>query len=351
MTDLDLLGCGSPHWNSADVLSAITPGSINGVGAFWKGWDHAFGDPRSFLGRCINQKQIKLIRIQLKYSKAHDLTPIPYLQQHLPEVQQFAVNHPAAKVWISPSTEYSSNNMTALQQVADMVHHLAPACGLVMNPNTGFPAIPGLPSEHHGPGFSAGSDGFASLDGFSAADGNVENWLAKQSGPFKALWTEELNMNVAGGTQEPDLRTHSPTADLIRSLIRLGSPKGIEPQHTFVGNPIPFDKINLYKSHAENNGVDIRGNHPCIIITEKATHLDIVDCHGNLIEQAPWYSDFEAAPEAPKQKRERYYATEYGFKIGQKALKSSESEFVYFRVNGKYFGGCNPAFRDGGFLW
>jgi hypothetical protein len=340
LVGLDLLGLGNKSWNVNETLNSFPAGTA--IGCF----DNTFGDVMPHLITLINSGKVAAVRGHIWWDYGHKIVPLDFLNKKLPRWEGLAKQFPNVKVYVSHSCEYSESSVTNVQKRVDLVKQLCPSCIPVQAP-MGSPAIPGVMTEEHGKNATAGLGQIASTDGQSLFDIDAEAWINKNK--FADIvfgWGARFNLSTAGNATPPPDRKNPPSANYIISVLRLFEPKG--PPPAFFAPSLVLTKPSLYKTHSEDNGVDSRANKPCLIIPERANHVDILTHDKQLVGSFPLYGSFLGG-------MWRYYSGTpnglkmYGFQIADKAKALSGSPWVVFKANNKLYGPVHPVFRTGFF--
>jgi hypothetical protein len=358
---IDALGLGDHNWNFKDTLAVWPQGWALGV--FDSDWPGSFGDPRARVIQLLQTGKVPALRVQLYWSPQHMLAPEGVIKARAPLWEAIATQFPSVRVYLSPSCEYKSNDVHAVQHLVDLIRQLAPSCVPVLVPMPPSPTIAGVMSEEHGSKASAGHNQLASMDGSDPFDLDIEAWVNRQQSAgaeIAFLWCARCNGSEAGPLVPIPQRTAFPNHKDILSMVRIGSPKGTppKPNFPFTARVFPFDANRIYKSHGEDGkgDSDLRDNKPCIIVDAKAGSAEVLTKDGQLVGRLGYRDSFLSPPGHPEIHRFRYYSGApsgsnlYGYEFGQKALALSGSEFVWIRVGSTTYGPCNPAFRTGSFL-
>jgi hypothetical protein len=363
---IDALGLADKDWPFKDTLDVWPNGWALGV--FDSMWAGSFGDPRQKVIQLLQTGKVPALRVQLFWSSVHMLAPDGVIKARAPLWEAIAKQFPNVKVYLSPSCEYKSADVHAVQHLVNLIRQLAPSCTCVLVPEPPSPTIAGVMTEQHGthnlsvPGGIA-SHHEASYDGADIFDTDIESWINHQratGAEIAFLWCARCNGSEAGPILPIPQRTAFPTRKDMLSLIRLGSPKGTPPQPNFpfTARVFPFDANRIYKSHGEDGkgNSDPRDNKPCLIVDSKAGSAEVLTKDGALVGRLGYRDPFVAPPGHPEFHRYRYYSGApsgsnlYGYEFGQKAMAMSGSEFVWIRVGSTVYGPCNPAFRTGSYL-
>lgn len=340
---VDVLGFGHKRWKPATVLQAVP--ADKGLGVFYD----TFGDVMPKLRTLFSQRCYPFIRIHMHWDNNHRLIPLRKLNTALPRVENFAKEFPCTKVYVSHSCEYNDKNSAEIKKRVDQIRALAPSTTPV-NAVWRGPTPGGAVIEHHG-NITVNAGEIVSTDGISSYDINAEAYnVRNHAALYRGHWGLRFNLREIPDPGQtvpgPKERTAVPSVQYIRSVVRLGEPKGIAPQPEFTSPVIALKAPNLYKTHAEDmQGVaDLRENRPVLIIVPKASKVAIITKTGEQIGVLTYGGTFGS-------NQHRYYAGGkgavglYGYEIGEKARARSGSEFVWFKVGKKIFGPVNPAFR------
>lgn len=348
MLGLDFLGLGSKAWRIKEAVANWPDGWALG---FFDGiWPDAFGDPRANVEAILATKRCPAIRVQMWWSYSHNGCPLDKLVKRLPVWEAIAKKW-SVKVYISPSCEYGrSVPRDLVQKWVDAIRKLAPSCTPVLCPMDG-PLIGGVMSEEHGSKATATRGQIASTDGQSLPDIDASRWMQQNHDADIVFgWANRFNLIEAHNTLPPSKRTAAPDWNYIQQVIRNMQPQGVAPMPTFQGKIVPIRKPFLYKVQAEDMpGPNGRDNKPLLIVKGKSRFCEAITKDGASLGR---YVVFDNPGQYPGGLT-RYYSgvpgalNITGVQLASKALQVSGSEFVWFKVDGVFYGPTNAAFRTG----
>lgn len=345
MIGLDPLAFAHPNFPYRKFIQLMPIGWALGV------FDDPFGPVLGRLRWALLHADIPAIRIHAHWANDHSIVPLKKLKDKLPGYEQLAREFRATKFYVSHSCEYKCTDRSAVQERVNLIKQLAPSC-VPVNACWQGATIPGIISERHGKNNKAQPGEFTSTDGDNIYDIDAEGWVnANSKAAITFLWGYRFNLREINDPGQavppPKLRTAAPSPAYIKSIIRLGLPKGEPPQ---VAGAKPLPKGYIYKTHAEDEqGTEApRENRPVLIIPYHGSNVELVTSNGLSVGKLVRFgSDFNGMA--------RYYSGFpggcglYGAEIGEKAKKLSGSEWVCVKYNGKLFGPIHPAFRSGSF--
>lgn len=320
------------------VLRAI-PNDIC-IGAFARTFGDFFPVARSELaaGRAC-------MRINLIWSDSHAYgdKDLKFVQSESKRYNALCAQYPDRKIEIAPFTEHK---LARPDKYLEAVRANAPNCSFAVNtPWTGaYTSNSQFKNEIHGthgkPNIQGVSWNF-SHDGTNSVDRDIKKDLSTYSGASTfCVWHPRLNLkwSMADTTPRPE-RKAKPTADFLRSLAYLFTPKG----------PVSLPPKWIVKSHSENHGPDpvtgapdSKGDKLLIISPVKVTYKEngktkvrpIILKRGGLeIGRLTYYGSFQGGGW-------RYYAPQMGYKYGPNAE-------VW--IHTKNYGVINGGFRAGTF--
>lgn len=305
-----------------------------------KGWAlgiflDTFGDASKLIEQVAKGGKCPAIRVHLAWKDQHDFKPSEFgkIAKKAEIIEKLARKYKIVQFYISPACEHRLSSSEAVQ-LLKMTAAKAPSCVIINNPEKGS-GVPGFLTEKHGDG-SETPHAIASWDGTSCVDGDVTRWKQLTSKcEIQFLWEPRFNWRRESDDTTPrPKRKGWPDATLIDSVVFLTSNRG---------NVGSLPSKALFKTHAENNGeADHRAEKPVYIHPTKDDFAELVCLNQKVIHSMMYFGPYEGGGY-------RYYASEWGFKLAEKARKLSGSPLVKIRVNGKEFGPINPGFRAGYF--
>lgn len=356
MIGLDHLGFAHKNYPWKKAVSMLPVGWALGV------FDDPFGPVVNRIRWALLHADIPAVRIHAHWANNHTPVPLDKLKAKLPRYQQLAKEFPNTKFYVSHSCEYSCTDRNVIQQRVDLIKQLAPSC-IPVNSCWQGATIQGVVTERHGKNTKARPGELVSTDGDNLYDLDAEGWInANSQAAITFLWGYRFNLreiNDAGqAVPPPNARTAAPSEAYIKSITRLGFPKGAPPQ---VAGAKPMPKGYIYKTHGEDDQEsketdpdDPRENRPVIMLPYHGSRIELLAINGVRLGYLMRFgSDFNGLA--------RYYSGLpngiglYGVEIAEKAKKATRSiatggsEWVCAKWNGKLFGPFHPAFRSGSF--
>jgi hypothetical protein len=225
--------------------------------------------------------------------------------------------------------------------VRDLVMRYMPAGVTYVNSlwsGGGGQALPGEVNEIHGSKERPLSGRYEwSYDGQSCFDSDVEADKKKfaRAETFY-LWFPQCNgrKTLTDSTPRPQ-RKAFPTSRYIDSAIYLSTSSG-------VGTKLP--KGYIFKSHADQHTVppEPRAGKPVLIMPVSKAKIELTTKSGQVVGAFTYAGSFTGGGY-------RYYCSDWGYLIAEKAKRISGSNVCQLRVNGRAVANVNPAFRAGSF--
>lgn len=204
----------------------------------------------------------------------------------------------------------------------------------------GGKALPGVINEVHGASGSLRGRYDFSFDGTSCFDSDVEAFKKRHaSAETFYFWFPQQNGNrKMPSKKEPNLprpqRKWYPTSREIDSVIYLSTPRGTNGK---------APKGFTLKSHADRQPkANPRDGKPCYIIPQANATLTLTTKSGQVVGTFTFGGPFDGGGY-------RYYCSDWGYLIAEKAKRISGSNVCQLRVNGRVVATVNPAFRAGSF--
>ena len=270
------------------------------------------------------------VRVQLMWRDDHAYTTkdFPAIKKEAQKWKALTLKYPAIEWQFSGACEHNLSTVDA-KALSKVVLGVLPSATYVNNPqhqrrnDLGAPII----TERHGSETKPTNLVYNfSFDGNSCVDADVTSIKRRlELADTFYFWVPQFNLrkSVADTTPRPQ-RTCKPTVDLIESVAYLANERG----------QVSLPKNWLMKSHAEET-TDTRSNKPVFIVPLKTKQLTLKK-NGKQVATCPYYGTYVDG-------RHRYYSPMYGYQI------SELCGIVEVWADGKKFGTCNMAFRQGGF--
>lgn len=202
-------------------------------------------------------------------------------------------------------------------------------------------------NEYHGGDIRPRRGGrFAfNFDGTQQVDADIEAYKANYRGAeYFLLWNCQCNGNRIMGEKKPrKTRVHWPTPEQADSWIYQTQERGI----------VSIPRGWIYKSHSDQHTVPPSGKDqkPVWItpVSEKHAFIELRAANGQVIDRARYFGTFNDKA-TKKVIGHRYYHTDWGYKLAEKAKRiQGGNPVVQVWAGGKRIGVVNPAFRSGSF--
>ena len=306
---------------------------------FPEGWalgffDNTFGDALPAAERIIASGRCPLIRVHLLWSDRHSFgdSDIKKVRKLSRKYQALKQRHPNLIVEISPFCEHNLKNP---DKYLDIVKQEAPDCIPVNTPDKGAFSKRYKNETHHSSKRPAGKYNF-SYDGISAVDADVMRDKKTHSGAdVFFFWIPQFNgRKTTKDTTPRPQRKAWPTSELIDSVIYLRKDSGV----------VTLPKNYLLKSHAEQHTTpaEPRAFKPVFIIPQKVNRVELVARNGQVIAVS-------SGPQPYEDGRWRYYFSQYGYQISEKAARIQGDGLVTAKIGNQQKFKLNAAFRGGSF--
>lgn len=296
-----------------------------------------FGKAYSLIDQ-VAKLGVPFIRVQMIWRDDHNFTSrdLPTLEQRCRALKAVTQKHPSVKFLISPCCEHNLNERQ-FQPFADVVQkHFGSVFQIVNSPNhnKGHRSTKYQNEFHNSDSRARAGDGF-SFDGANCVDSDVEKYKAKGF-KYLMIWNSQCNgrRNLEDKTPRAQ-RKFWPTAKQIDSWIWLTTrSKGS------VRMPAKW----LLKSHSDQhtNPPSGKDQKPVFIVPVKASAIVLKARNGQVIDTARYFGSFQGGGF-------RYYCTQWGFELAQKAIRIQGDAICDLYVNNKKVGTVNPAFREGNY--
>jgi len=236
------------------------------------------------------------------------------------------------KLYVSPCCE-NELNAAQFQPFADVVAKHLPNAEIVNSPNKGKGHVSSkYINEYHHEKPRGGRFAF-SYDGANCVDSNVEaDKAAYANAEYFMFWNSQCNgrRNLEDKTPRAR-RTFWPTAKQIDSWIFLHRAKGtVKPPK------------GIMKSHGDQhtNPPSGKDQKPVYIFPERLKEVVLKAQNGQVVDTARYFGPFQGGGF-------RYYFSQWGFELAQKATRISGTPVCKLFKDKKEVGTINPAFREG----
>jgi hypothetical protein len=283
---------------------------------------------------------VPFIRVQLQWRDKHDFSSadLKVTENRCKLLLPIIKKHSGVKWYISPICEHNLDQRK-FQPFADVVaKHLGGLVQIVNSPNfkKGFVSKDYLNEYHHEETPRGGGRYAFSFDGANVVDSDIEKYKRNYSNAeYFMLWNSQCNgrRNLTDSTPRPQ-RKFFPVSKQIDSWVFLTKDKGATQAR----------KGDILKSHSDQHTQPASGKDqkPVYIIKEKVKEIVLKADNGQVIDTLRYYGTFSGGGH-------RYYATQWGFELAQKAIRIHGKPTCNYFINGKKAGVVNPAFREGSF--
>lgn len=309
-------------------------------GVFWN--VDGFGSAEELIKRVAKEGRAPIIRVQGIWRDDHNTTPFSEADKVravkiAQRLEAIAKQNRNVEFRYSPFTEHK-NSPEFMRDAFRLIKRAAPSLVLVNNPNHDCRTIiDEVINEFHGKEKKPRKckRHQFSFDGTPCEDSDVESYKAayKETEVF-FLWSPRFNGRWEDNDKTPrPQRRGWPDSNFIDSIIYLARTRG----------QCELPKNRIYKSHSENKGTgDSRAEKPVYISPLKVKEFQLVVRSGQVVATLRYYGTFEGG-------RYRYYATEWGYQIAEKAKRIQGDPMCLIMYNKKTDGFINPGFRFGAF--
>jgi hypothetical protein len=290
-----------------------------------------FGDVYPTVDALLATGRCPLVRIHLLWSDSHSFgdKDIPKIKALAAKYNKLARKYPGVRFELSPFCEHNLKNP---DKYLATVYEAADFCFPINTPWQGAISNKYKNEIHGSKKNSPGKPYNFSYDGQNAVDADAQKHKEKYSDADVFFWwTPRFNgkWNMADKTPR-EKRKGWPDATEIDSVIYLNRHKGFP----------SLPKKYLWKSHSENKGNgDLRAEKPVLIAPVKTRAIYLKADNGQTIDTLRYYGTFSDG-------RFRYYSSQWGYQIAEKAKRIQGNSVCNVVVNGKIIGKVNPAFRE-----
>ena len=308
---------------------------------WWLGaFSSTFGDSRKAVERVVATGRVKGVRVHLAWSDQHSFpeNTFPQIAKEAAKWRALVQKYPQVKWRLSGACEHTLKPAQA-QKLCDLVRKACPEAEYVNSPWQGKGAVlPGVINEVHGAKAQPVKGRYQfSWDGSSCVDNDITAAKALHAdAEVQFLWGPQDNGRLSTGDKTPrDQRKAWPTSNLIDSWIALSRDRG----------DVKLPKNWLLKSHADQHSVppEPRALKSVFIVPVKGKRIELVAENGQVVAVS-------SGPQAFVDGRWRYYIPDFGHIVADKARRIQNGNPVLkVRIDGKVYGTCNTAFRQGDF--
>lgn len=302
------------------------------VGAF--SYVEGFGDSLPAIRELAASGKVPRFRIHCAWADDHNYTSsyLPTIIKEAKRIEEVAKEFPGIEWRISGACEHRLG-IKDTKELASLVKKHAPSCLYVNSPWDGALLLGEINEVHgHYEGLPPPGRFDFSFDGTPAEDSNITNFKKKfNAAETFYIWSPRFNgrWESTDITPRPN-RKGWPDKEMIESMAYLATDRG----------KIKLAANWIWKSHAENKGTgDKRAEKPVLLMVPKAEKVQLVTTTDKIVAEAIRY------PEPFGDGRNRYYFTEWGYKIAEKAIALQGHPILRLKYKGKLHGKINPGFR------
>lgn len=325
---LDLLG-----------LARFSPAALQAFPAgWWVGtFSNTFGDARPNIAKLLASGKVKGVRVQLLWKDKHNFTraDIPLAAAEARKWRELVAGN--AIDWaFSGACENHLPPADAIAMQHAVMNEL-PGVTYVHAGSSHIPDSAKVWNEVHGEGRPIRGHYSFSFDGTDAVNENVTAYkVSHGAAKIFMFWTSNFNGRKTDKDPTPrPARKAFPTPNMMHSIVALAGDRGASGLAPGV----------IWKTHAEQYS-DVppptaRDNKPVLIAPGSAPFAILV-VNGLTIATARRFGA------GPSKNTSRYYFSEWGFQIADRARQMSGSPLCGVRA-GADIGWINPAFREGGY--
>jgi hypothetical protein len=326
-----------------------------GAGGFvWvDGWPSSIStfDKLLATGRC------PWLRLELAWADDHRFTDkyLKIVEDNAKLSRPLLEKYPQVEFFISPVTEHTLDRAAwnRFAAVADNVLR-GTRYQLVNSPMRGGFVHDRLINEYHGADVRPRGGRYSfSHDGVNAVDTDMEGFKKSfAKAEYFMIWNSQMNGNRV--LQEVDAKGRPFRVPRDKRKFYLTGPEQID---SFIYLSTDRGDVRIpagwtLKSHGDQHYMPPRGKDqkPVIItpVREKYSEIVFRTRNGQVVARAPYFGTFNDK-KTGRVIGHRYYCTEWGYQIAEKARRIHGVPIVQIWVNGKRVGRCNLAFRGGTF--
>ncbi len=277
-----------------------------------------------------------IIRVHLMWRDDHNFTSkdLPFVLKEAKRLKPIIEKYPNVKWYVSPVCEHRLNEKQWLE-FANAVTKIVNA-NLVNTPEVGKGFVSkNFLNEYHGADSRPRGGRCAfSFDGKNCVDADVEAYKKNyKDAEYFMFWNCQINgrLKLEDKTPRPQRKAY-PISRQIDSWIQLSKDKG--------ATKLP--KGWLFKSHSDQHTTPPSGKDqkPVWISPTKAAEIILKTRNGQIVDKAKYYGTFQGGGF-------RYYCSDWGYLIADKAKRIQGDSLCDVFVNNKKIGVVNPAFREG----
>lgn len=296
-----------------------------------------FGSALNVIEALAKTSRAPLIRCHLAWRNDHNYreTEFDTIAKRARDIEKLARKYKKVIFEVSGACEHNLDYSKALS-LANKVQKQAPSCTVVNVPMRGA-FLKEYKNEVHGSEARSVERRYNfSFDGSACVDSDITSLRAehKRADVF-FFWEPRFNGRwEVNDTTPVAQRKGWPDPNLNDSVIFLSTDKG---------NVGKLPAGATLKTHAENTGKnDPRAEKLMLIWPTKSANAELVLPNGQVIHTLKYFGTYAGGGY-------RYYATDWGYLLAEKARRISGQPLVKIRINEKTYGPVNPGFRHGSF--
>lgn len=337
-----------------DVILAEHP---EGFGA--GGFVHVDGWPVSIptFDKLLSSRRCPFLRLELAWADDHRFTDkyLKVVETNARLARPLLEKYPQVDHYISVLTEHELDRASWLK-FANVAQNVLSGTRyqLVNSPLPRGFVHDALINEGHGIDLRPRGKRFAfSHDGTNAVDSNMEGYKKTYEGcEYFLIWNSQMNGNRVIQERDENGKPIKIPREKRKFYLSAGPQFDSLVYLTRDCGAVKIPKGWTIKSHSDQHSIPPEGR-DCkpVIITPKGEKYDEIVFkakNGQVVAKAPYAGTYNEKP-SMKVIGHRYYCTEWGYQISEKARRIQGDPVVQIWVKGKRVGRCNLAFRGGSF--
>lgn len=283
---------------------------------------------------------VPFIRLQLIWKDDHQfgVPELALCEARMKQLLPIIKANPQVAWYVSPCCEHRLKEKDWLKFANIVIKYAGGLVCVVNSPEKGkgFVSREYINEYHHEDKPRPGGRYAFSFDGANCVDSDIEKYKRNYSGAeYFMLWNCQCNgrRNLEDSTPRAK-RIYWPVPKQIDSWVWLTKDKG----------KVAINKRWLCKSHADQHSQPPAGKDqkPLFIIPERVKEIVLKADNGQTIDTAKYYGSFTGGGY-------RYYFTQWGFELAQKAIRIHGKPQCTVFVKNKKVGVVNPAYRLGNY--